>query len=96
MVMLDLTSLNHASNEDKDPLIGGGHSKPKSTMSKTRNLCRKIAATVEILCRLLAMVISRFWKMCTTGLLIVTLLFWTEGGSYAFCFFILGVMGKFL
>ncbi|XP_005100785.1 protein ABHD13 [Aplysia californica] len=78
-------------NEDTDPLVSDRSS--ASTMSKSRNICRKIAASVEILLRLLVMIISRFWKMCTTGLLIVTLLFWTEGGSYAFCFFILGVIG---
>lgn len=59
----------------------------------SRNLFRKVLATIEILVRLALMIISRFWKMCTTGLLIVTLLFWTEGGSYAFCFFMLGVFG---
>ncbi|KAI8776821.1 alpha/beta hydrolase domain-containing protein 13 [Biomphalaria glabrata] len=76
------------SSEDiKSPLL------TENMPSRSSNIFRKILATVEILLRLALMIVSRFWKMCTTGLLIVTLLFWTEGGTYAFCFFVLGVFG---
>ncbi|BFZ21357.1 hypothetical protein BsWGS_24396 [Bradybaena similaris] len=61
--------------------------------SRSRIICRKILVTLEILIRLALIIISRFWKMCTTGLLIFTLLFWTQGGHYAFCFFVLGILG---
>ena len=63
-------------------------------MAKSRSSWRKVAVTLEIVFRLLAMIFSRFWKLCTTGLLIVTLLFVTEGGSYAAMFFFFGIIGE--
>ncbi|XP_059139107.1 protein ABHD13-like [Physella acuta] len=76
-----------SSDESKSPLV------TEIMPSRGRNFFKKCLATIEILVRLALMIVSRFWKMCTTGLLIVTLLFWTEGGTYAFCFFIFGVFG---
>ncbi|KAK3803365.1 hypothetical protein RRG08_006918 [Elysia crispata] len=83
-----MVALNHRpKTDDTQPLVAA------EMPARNRNVLRKVLATMEILCRLALMIVSRFWKMCTTGLLIVTLLFWTQGGPIAFCFFILGVMG---
>lgn len=78
---------NRSSSEDTTPFVAD------KMPSRGRNFFKKTLMTVEILIRLALIIVSRFWKMCTTGLLIFTLLFWTQGGSYAFCFFVLGVLG---
>lgn len=86
----------HSSSSEFNSSISHQSKEQHSKMpSRSPSLFRKVVAIIEICVRLTFMIISHFWKMCTTGLLIVTLLFWTEGYSYALCFFFFGVLGNF-
>ncbi|XP_041360811.1 protein ABHD13-like [Gigantopelta aegis] len=52
-------------------------------------------ATIELVSSLVMAVLSRFWKLSSTALLIILLVFWFEGGLGASFMLILAVFGLF-
>lgn len=65
-----------------------------TSMPGRRNFVGKGFATIELVSRIVLAVIVRFWRLCTTGLLMIILLFCVHGGILAFTFLVLGVLGK--
>ncbi|KAL8558237.1 hypothetical protein ACOMHN_040935 [Nucella lapillus] len=68
-------------------------SKEDSKMPGKRNFIGKGFKTIEFVSRLVLAVVVRFWRLCTTGLLIIVLLFCVHGGVLAFTFLVLGILG---
>lgn len=50
---------------------------------------------IKLVIRLCAAVTARFWKLCSSALLILFLLYWLTGGLMALGFFILAIIGIF-
>ena len=63
-------------------------------MPGRRNFVRKGFATIELVSRIVLAIVVRFWRLCTTGLLVIILLFCVHGGILAFSFLVLGILGK--
>ena len=66
----------------------------EANMPGKRNAIGKGFATIELISRIVLAVVVRFWRLCTTGLLIIILLFCVHGGILAFTFLVLGILGK--
>lgn len=62
-------------------------------MPARRNIVGKGFATIELVSRVALAVIVRFWRLCTTGLLVIILIFCIHGGLLAFTFLLLGLLG---
>ncbi|XP_069105736.1 protein ABHD13-like [Argopecten irradians] len=51
--------------------------------------------TIELVTRLVFAVVMRFWKLCTTAVLILLLAFWMTGGVVTFLLLIFALVGLF-
>ncbi|KAK7091462.1 protein ABHD13-like [Littorina saxatilis] len=76
-------------NDQTVPLI----EETDQTMPGRRSFVGKGLATIELVSRIVLAVVVRFWRLCTTGLLIIILLFCIHGGILAFTFLVLGILG---
>lgn len=76
-------------DDQADPLL----SESKPNMPSRRTFFGKGFATFELLGRVVLAVVCKFWKLCSTGLLIIVLLFSIHGGALAFTFLVFGVLG---
>ena len=63
-------------------------------MPGRRSFVGKGFSTIELVSRVVLAVVVRFWRLCTTGLLVIILLFCVHGGILAFTFLVLGILGK--
>lgn len=63
-------------------------------MPPRRNFVGKGFATIELVSRIVLKVVVRFWRLCTTGLLVIVLVFCVHGGILAFLLLVLGVLGE--
>ena len=63
-------------------------------MPGRRSFIGKGFSTIELVSRVVLAVVVRFWRLCTTGLLVIILLFCVHGGILAFTFLVLGILGK--
>ncbi|XP_046583864.1 protein ABHD13-like [Haliotis rubra] len=52
-------------------------------------------AMIELISRLVLAVMTRFWKLCSTALLIILLVFWFEGGMLASFLLVMALLGLF-
>ena len=50
--------------------------------------------TIRIIIAILLHVLMKFWKLCTTALLFLLLLYWFYGNLITFVLFIVAILGK--
>jgi hypothetical protein len=77
-------------NDQKEPLISD------SDMALRRTFFKNSLLWIRFLSQIFLAVIIKFWRLCTTGLLIIVLLFFMHGGALAFTFLVFGVLGRYL
>lgn len=65
-----------------------------SKMPPGRNSLGKGFAMIELISRIILAVVVRFWRLCTTGLLFIVLVFCIQGGVLAFILLVFGILGK--
>lgn len=76
-------------DDQEDPLLR--ESKPK--MASRRTFLGKSFASIDLFGRVVLAVVFKFWKLCTTGLLVIVLLLTIHGGALAFTFLVFGILG---
>ena len=81
-------------SEQSEPLVSNSDVEDYEESEKMARTSAKQLVLINFLGRLAWAVVLRFWRLCTTGLLIIILLYCLHGGYLAFAFLVFGMMGK--
>lgn len=73
--------------DDEESLI------PKETKNVVK-MSEKLKI-IELIVRLVLVVLSKFWKLCTSAGLILLLVFWYYGGLLTFILLLIGGFGRY-
>lgn len=90
-----LTSQHDHNGEDSASTTPITHSNDQTLQKQTNtNKMSSGQSSCRIIIVIILHVMMKFWKLCTTGLLILLLLYWFYGNLVTFVLFVSAILGK--